>query len=270
MQVPQDTSAETREILKELEAEGKGTPAAEEPKKEEPKAEPEKVVEPDKADPPKPAKVEREERFVPVGKHNEERHKRQEAEAKAAEALARAQDLEAKLAATTNKPVSDTIDIKAKRLAEKHGIDEEFAKDLLAEASPSSALPPDLLNDLKAVKELRAAEEARAREHQQESGFEREFAEVAKEFPELANRKDDLKQLAFSEGNQNTSLRRLAIEFQHDNPSKPGRKTAETPMQGRKEVGDVIEFENMTEEQCKELDGEQFDKYVEWLGKKKK
>ncbi|NBO10134.1 MAG: hypothetical protein EBV25_00890, partial [Methylophilaceae bacterium] len=65
----------------------------------------------------------------------------------------------------------------------------------------------------------------------QETGFANEFEEVIKEFPDIKDRKEELKQLAFSEGNVNTSLRRLALEFMHDNPpAKPGRKTAEAPV----------------------------------------
>lgn len=283
IQAPQDASADTQQILKELEAEGKGTPAGQEPA---PKAEPVKAesatpeaTEETKADESQAdtasaetanKKPEREAKYVPVSKHNEERHKRQEAERRAEEAERRANELESRNNSNAaSKPSTDNVDARANRLAEKHGLEPDFVKDLLLEVTPSQTLPPELQEDIRVVKELRAQQERHAQETAQETHFNSEFGSVIKEFPELADRKEELKQLAFSEGNINTSLRRLALEFRHDNPpDKPGRRTAEAPVKASKgDLSEVIDFAEMTEEQFKGLNGEQLAQFEKWIEK---
>jgi hypothetical protein len=282
IQAPQDASPETQDILKELEAEGAGSPEGNDsntPEKEEiPEAMPEEKP-PEKSEPapekknetdgePKPEKPkapEREPKFVPVGKHNEERHKRQEAEARAAEAEKKAADLEAQIAANTSKPADD-VDARSARLAEKLGIEPELAKAIITETVQPNALSEELQAELKTAKEYRLKAEARERELNDEVFFNRDFDALAKEFPELANRKEELKELAYSEGKNHIPLRDLAIVYMHDNPTRPGRKTAESPVPMKKDAegNGVLDYENITEEQLDAMDGDEFDKYLAW------
>lgn len=299
-QAPEEASAETQEILKELETEGRGTPAGNEPAngsespEEKAKAEAEaaeKAAAEAKAKGEADAKAkadaenngddgtkknqqpERKEKFVPVQKHNEERHKRQEAEARAEEAERKAKELEDRLKVASDKPngISDEIKAAATALAEKHGLEPSFVNELLETTtkitSKQSNLPNEVLADLATLKQAKAeAEEARM-EQLQDTAFEKEFADVIKEFPDMADRKEDLKELAFSEGNINTSLRRIALEYRHDNSlDKPGRKSAEAPVHS-KEKTEVIDFAEMTEDQLKALDGKELDAYLDWLDK---
>lgn len=286
IQAVQEASAETQEILKELEAEGKGTVPGSEPapKQEEQPKEPEPKVEEPAKKPEEPKventnvdpgtntqdKTKRESKYVPVHIHNDERHKRQEAERAAQAAREEAEALRAQLNGNTDKPKTEELDTKAKRLAEKHGLEPDFIKDLLSEVAPTpSSLPADVLEDLKAVKELRTNQERQALEQKQETFFNDEFARTVAEFPDLADRKEEFKQLAFSEGKTNIPLRLLALEYRHDNGlDKPGRKTVEDPIQVSKKGTDaLIDFANMTEDQLKDLDGPAFDQYLGWLDK---
>lgn len=276
IQAPEDASAEMQEIIKELGAEGKGTPAGQEPKPEVEKGEPKTEEKPEEVVPEiedenknKQKPPDRQAKFVPVSKYNEERHKRQEIEARAAKAEQDAADLRAKFEANADKPKQEDITARAKRLADKHNLEEDFIKDLLEEATPKHNLPPELADDIKTIKEQRAQLEAQTLAATQETAFTNEFNALLKEFPDLADRKEDLKQLAFSEGNVNTSLRRIAIEYQHDNPSKPGKRSAESPSKSGGSRTEVIDFESMTEDQVDKLSGEDFDKFIEWRTKKK-
>lgn len=295
IQAPKDASAETQEILKELEAEGRGTPVGQEatnqPEKvEEPNKPAESVTPPEKAPEQeeadkkatdesgkKPDKPNREEKFVPVGKHNEERHKRQEAESRAEKAEREAAELRAQINGLSNKPTQEQVDDvreAATKLAGKHGLDAEFvaefAQTMVDIASKRNVMPKEIEAKLASFEQREAQREIEAREHAQEIGFNNEFADVLKEFPDLADRKEDLKQLATSEGNTHIPLRILAISYRHDNPpEKPGRKTAEVPTSTKKDTDEVIDFENMTEEQFKGLNDEQFGLYEKWLAKKR-
>lgn len=295
IQAPQEASAETQEILKELQEEGhqieglspeepKEEPKADpQPKKEEekPEAKPEEKPEekesekkPDQKDQPT---VDRTTKAVPVGKYNDERHKRQEVERLLDEERKAKAELEAKINTISNQPNKQELeDVReaAKKIAEKHGFEDsdfivEFADTMVALASKRNVLPQEIENKLKAFDEMKAKQEAQAIEQAQEVGFNSELETVIKEFPDLVAHKDELKQLAFMEGNEKVALRRLAIEYMHDNPVQ-GRKTAESPLPGRTGAADIIDFDNMTEAQLKDLTGEQLDQYLAHLDKKSK
>lgn len=297
IQAPQEASEETQQILKELQEEGHEIAGQ---KPEEPKDEPKADPQPEKKEEEKPADkpedksddqkpvdqvddkkkqppVDRTTKAVPVGKYNDERHKRQEAEKRAEEAERRAKELEELSNSTSNQPSKqemDTIREAAKKVAEKHGYDNaefiaEFAETIVAEASKRNVLPKEIEAKLKAFDDQRAEQQARDLEVAQETGFNTEFSEVIKEFPDLVDHKDDLKQLAFMEGNEKTALRRLALEYMHDNPVQ-GRKTVEAPLPGRTDTTDVIDYNNITEEQFKNLTPKQMDEYMDHLDKKSK
>ncbi len=302
IQDPSESSAEMQEILNELESEGntiEGKPEvkAEEPKpepKKEPAKEPEPVVEEKKPEPPAtdPDKKEpenkapqRASKFVPVDKYSDERHKRQDAEARASAAETRAKELEDKINGLGGKPGGEDLDdvkAAATELAQKHGVDEEFAKDfaekIVGIASKRNVVPQEIAAQLADLKKAKEEAESARQEIVQEQGFNKEFEDLVKSFETdparssyLAERKDELKQLVFSEGNVNTSLRRIALEYLHDNPPPaPGRKSAEAPVKISRNADDVIDFAEMTEDQLKALDGENLDKYLDWLDKKQK
>ena len=291
IQAPEDASAETQEVLKELAAEGheiagqqpKETPTDKdqqagshddkhEDKSKDPKPKDEKPVDTPPKDqqeqtPDKTERKPRESKFVPVGIHNEERHKRQEAEQRAAEAERRATDLQSKLDAHDHKPSDDTLDEvqkAAEQVAEKHNLDPDFVKDfaktIVSIASKRAVLPRDISDQLAAFKAAQDEQNARNTEHQQEQGFDNEFNQVIKEFPDLAPHKEELKQRAFSEGYLNTPLRTIAVEYIHDNPVQ-GRKTAEGSGNGRAGSPEVLDYDNLTEEQFRNLSDKQLDEY---------
>jgi len=293
IQVKQETSAETQEILAELQNEGheiegvaqapaKTEAPKEEPKKEEPTPETKKddktpALDNVETNKPQP-KIERTSQYVPVGKHNEERHKRQEAETRAERAEAQAKELADKIKELSSRPVSaentNEIQAAAKSLAEKHGLDgdflQEFAETVVGIASKKTVVPAELREEVELLKKERARLEEDHRMKMQEVHFEKELSSVLGEFPELAGHKEDIRQIAFSEENVNVSLRRLALEYIHDHPEvsrAQGRRSAESASNvsaPKAEKVEAYDFENMTEEKFKELNEEELDRYLEW------
>lgn len=266
IQATENASPEIQAILNELETENKVPEVQKEP--EAPVVEEKPPVEE-----VKPPVVERASKFVPVSKHNEERHKRQEAEAMRDAAKQEAESLRAQLAAANTKPdeqKENKVKSIATRLAEKHGLEPDFVEDFATEmanlAGERAVLPKDLEAKLAAFEKVQQEANAHAEEIQQEKAFDAEFSEVLKEFPDLADQKEEIKQLAFSEDNVNTKLRLLALAYQHDNAKTPGRKTMESPTSVRSSAK-VIDYKEMTTEQLADLDGAEFDKYAEWLRK---
>ncbi len=296
IQAPEQASADTQEILNELAKEGheiegltpaepKPTPPVEKPVvkpevKPDVKPEATQTKEPkdQKESDTKPNKP-REPLYVPVKTHNDERHKRQDAEARATAAEARNKELEAKIGDVKTKPTVselDTIRETATKMAEEAGYDPEFmtkfAETIVATARKGTMSTQEIEQKLaglaNAEQSFKQKEQELAQEKlkiEQAQGFETEFAGVIKEFPDLADAKEELKQLAFAAGNESTSLRRLAAEYLHDNP--PGKNTAEAPFQGKRDSSDVIDYANITEEQLDSLDRKQLDEYYSWLEK---
>jgi len=294
IQAPETASQEVQDVFKELESEGfeisGREPKAEEPKAPETPKEPEKKEEQPKEpeespevenesveEEKKPAKTERTPRSVPVVKYNEERHKRQDAESRAIAAEKEAQELRAKLNVLPEKPTEaqlDDVKETAKELAEKHGLDESLANDLANSiakiASKRAVLPKEINEQIEALKQANQQLERERLEKSQEVAFENEFDSILKEFPDLADQKKEIKELAFSEENINTSLRRIALEYLHDNPKKAGRKTAESPTPKRNsENSESIDFSSLTDDQIDAMSGAQLDAYIEWAKGKK-
>jgi len=263
---------ETAEILKELEAEGHSIegkepkieeptpeePKVEEPKTDEPESEPEKVE-----DQPKVEKPKREVQAVPVNKYNEERHKRQEAERKLAE-------LEAQRSTPTIEVSGDVKDV-ANQFAEKHGLDADLVTELFDTATKLTAKNTSGLSD-EEIKELRALRET-ARQQAESLAFDNDFSGVAKtlekEGLDITGHKDQIKQLAYTEGYTSTSLRAIALEYAHDNGLlTKGRKTLEPKQAGRVVESEAIDFDSLSEEQAKALPDDQWEKFVDHQIKK--
>lgn len=287
---------DTVEALKELESEGhelqdnilKSKPEAPKPAEPTPpKAEDKKPVEPNKddaanKDPKDPnksddpdkgkPKTDRQTRTVPVNVHNEERHKRQEAEKLAAE-------LQAKLdgKGVDDKPKSAQTDNDIRKfatdLAEKHGLDAEFlgefAESIVNMARKGNVLPENITKQLEKFDKISSELETQKTIQEQDQGFNAEYAEILKEFPDLKSDevKDALKEIAFSEGYTATPLRTIAIEYMHDHPVEKGRKTIEGRDGGGSVSRDaeVIDFANLTEEQFANLTPAQMDQYDKWM-----
>lgn len=268
-----------KEVLEEIAAEENGNKAtpAETPaepiepvKTEEIKTE--EAVEDKTDDTEPPAKPNREVKYVPVGKHNEERHKRQEAEKLAADREIRIKELEAQF--NNSKPSEDNKDDiaeAAKLLAERNGMDADlttdFVKSIVDIAAKRNVLPDEIKQKLDNFEQMTERARLAENETNQEKGFEKEFAAIVTEFPHLADQKDALKQIVFSEDNINTPLRPLALEYMHDNPSpQDGKKSAETPTQGGSRT-EAVDFSSMTEEQFAGLSEEQMVLYDQWSAK---
>lgn len=285
IQVPEGASndPELKDVLDSLKADGHeivdpSKPSEEAPKEPEapevkPPEEAPKPEEPKEETPaePKPEAPKRESKFVPVGKYNEERHKRQELETRAERAEREAQELRERLEEETNRPskeAEDELKTTAKQFAEKHGVDEAFVTELFETASKlttrNTGLPKEVLDDIASIKEVRAQAEAAAQEAAQETGFNHEFDAVLKEFPDLADQKSALKELAFSEGRTNVPLRLIALEYRHDNGlDARGRKTAEAPVH-TKDKAKVIDYANVTDDQIKTMSLEEFEEYSKY------
>jgi hypothetical protein len=304
-QVSQSPSAEAQELMAEMRSEGfvfegddkaKADPvapeaeadapkdaekAAEEPeKKPEPEAKPEEDQRPDV----KEEKTERTSRYVPVSKHNEERHKRQDAEKKAQEAESRYMELKAEIEAlrTRQAPKDPTVSVKDRiaKLAETHNVDPAFASDLadsLMEGVRSATqMPQDLVQRLERFEASQKEAEMKALEAKQELFFEQEFAKAAEEYPALVSRKEELKQAAFSEEGAKVPLRYLVLELLHENPdiaASKGRRSAETSSSmSRERRADPAsdDFEHMTEEKLLSMKDAEVDRYYEWVKANKK
>lgn len=266
---------DTQEILNELEAEGNTIegreakveePAAEEPKVEEPqKPTEEPASEPAKAeDEPETPKAPRSVQAVPVGKYNEERHKRQEAEKRAA-------DAEAQLAGRSPSTAPTEINEAVAKLAEKHGIDAEILTDLATTITDAVGQKVAIPDDYKqAIDQLREM----TQKQQEEAAYEADFGTVAKaladEGLDITGHKDKIKELAYTEGYTGTSLRAIALEYAHDNGLlSQGRKTAERSSGGRALAETtVIDFDSISEAEAKKLPDDQWEKYVEHQIKK--
>ncbi len=309
IQAPEDASPESQSILDELEAEGhqiegrepkepekkEEEPTEEKPKgdeSEEPKPKPDEEKPEDKEESEEQEETEEEPqkqpqkraaKYVPVKKHNEERHKRQEAERRAEEAERAAAELREQLEGADDKPSKQNLDeVKeaATKLAEKHGLEkefvEEFAETIVGIAEKRNVLPSEISEKLASLEAAKAEAEAEKAELQQEKYFEDEFTDLVKGFGQdtkegayLAERKEELKQLAFSEGNVNTTLRRIALEYLHDNPPpEPGKKSAEEPYAGKKHgESKVIDFVDITDEDFAKMSYDEIEEYEAWRAK---
>jgi hypothetical protein len=227
-------------------------PEAEKPKEEEPKDE-------DDTEADKP-KVERSVKAVPVRKYNELRHELQEAKKQ----LAEKQQAEKPNASKPDQALTPEITDAVKAVAAKHKIEDpslllDLANTIAEAVGRKAAIPADILLAAEQWKKSTAAQ-------QEELGFQNDFATVSKEFPQIADHKDKLKELAYTEGNEKTPLRSLAIEYMHDSGMfESGRKTAEhATATGTGRGAEVIDFDNVTDEQFKGMPPDAQAKFIQY------
>lgn len=247
------------EVAAELEAEqvaAEVKPEVEAPK-EEPKKEPE--VKPEVQAPPKeevPEKKaerpDRETRSVPIKKANAWRHEAQEAKAKAAE-------LEQKLAemqAAGEQAKANDIELIAKEVAGEDASPEVVKR--ILEASKKFSRP-EVPEEYKSVLALKQQLESQA----EEQGFSRELSQVLTKFPELTGHEADLKEAAYTLGNEKIPLDLLAYRLRDElnlsakPPSAEGRaaQAASEP---------ELDFGNLTDAQLEKLSDQDLDKFIAW------
>jgi hypothetical protein len=124
----------------------------------------------------------------------------------------------------------------AKKLAEKHGFDEDFVEDLLGAA------------EAKATKKLQAQFEAAEKERQMEKiekAFDNEFQKMLKLYPDMEGKRTAIKNLAFSKPYSKKTLNEIVEEvFISD-----GSDSSETDTKPKSsELPEKIDFANMSDD----------------------
>jgi hypothetical protein len=254
--LPAEVSPETLKVLEAIKQDGEIIEGVDLPEnKETPEAkEEESTEETESEEESKPEKQVRDSKFVPVGKFNQFRKENAALKKQLVEL-----DDKIKVMSAQPKGIETEIADKARDFAGKYGFDEVQARDLLqivADIADKKATNLDLQKKVELY-------EAERQKMEEDRGFEKEFAEVSKTYPELASVKDDFKRLSFTEGYERTPLPVLAAWYSKE--FKP-RVTAEHAVKGKS--SEVIDFENLTEEQLKALPEKEFLKYMSYQDKK--
>lgn len=261
----QDTAQDPRSIAEEVIKELEQTQL--EAEKAEPAKEPEKAPEPEKSEvksEPKAepdgakaeVKTERPERkpqFIPVAKANAWRHEANEYKSKAAE-------LEAKLA-EANKAIEQAkvvdLDARAKEIAGEDASPEVVRR--ILEAAKEFAPKQEPNEDMSSLLELKKQLE----QQKEEQSFQQDLNQTLAKFPELKGHESELKELAYAEGNEKTPLKFLAYQLREDLNLSPAPPSAEGKS-ASPAVATEIDFENLSEEEVKNLSDEDTDKLIKW------
>lgn len=125
----------------------------------------------------------------------------------------------------TKKAIGD----KVKAYAEKHGMSEEAALDLVMLVKGENALDADTKVVIEKSQNLIKKQEA-------EEKFNQELADFINEFPEAADQKDVLRAKAFEKDNLNRSLFEIYHRFAKPEESAPKKKTGEASRPARSTV----------------------------------
>lgn len=254
MPTPQEIEEAVSAATAEIEAqEIKPKPAEAAPAEPEPDktaAEPEKPKEPEaepeaNAEKPKARRTE----FIPAPKFHEVRHELQTAKQENKELRDRLAAIEA------GKSAAPQSEEDINQMAEKYDLKPEVIADLvsLAAKRATPAAPKDLEERLAKIEaeRLKAEDEARYRSEQDD---------VLNRFPELKPYSKDLKQLAYSQGNESVPLEYLALKLRHD----LNLTEAVAPAEGASAppAGKVRDYDNLSEEDVAKLSGEELDRYI--------
>lgn len=276
-QTPAIPDEETRQILEELEAEGKAdTPKPETPKakeksdatptskgKDTAKETPEPKDETPDEEEETPPEIKRQIKTIPYEtfkKYKEKWRKRtDEATAKVRE------EYEGKIKELSTTPPSPERADDIKQLAEEYGLDEKLVSGLVdiaaKRAKPNIDIDPNILKQIKETQEQKA----------QDDMFEQEFKELSEEFPEAKENKNKLKDLAFDQRFYRTPLKDIFIYLRGVGEISAPKKSAEGSRGGSKIGAGKVEFkENMSEEEITAMSDEEFDEYSEWLSSQSK
>lgn len=218
-----------------------------EPPKEEPKAEPEKpeakepepVKEPAKAEPRPRRKPE----LIPAVKFHETRHELQAEREKS-------KRLEEELAAekaVKSKPAQDRVS----EVAAKHGLDPAVVADIV------SLVPQGESTDVKAINAKLASIEADKAKVADELRYRSDEDSVLGKFPELKPYAKDLKEMAYTEGNESIPLDLLALKLRHElnlTDSVAPAEGSRTPPSGKPRDLDDLSEDDFAKLSDKELD----------------
>jgi hypothetical protein len=171
------------------------------------------------------------------------------------------------------RPVSATAEAQAKALAEKHNISEELALDLVKLNPGQATLPPEVMEKLNALDDIkleRAAQEA-------QQAFSTEFDTVKDaikaEYPyatdkELSQMKDRLFELAHSEQYHTVPLEEIfrgRSEFR--GAIQPPTAGGEEQRGGSHVPTEIVDFANVSEEDIGKMDADTFEKYSDFMAK---
>jgi len=204
---PRFPDEETKKIVEQMKAEGQEAPVSEEPKPEEPKEEPkekepEKPEEPEQkpeSEEPEPVKVEepkgeegkkveekpkKREVLIPITKVKQnEKILRDESEKKLQEKDREISDLKNKIATLESGSSGDQVDKISKiatDVASRHDASPELVSDILKSAAElqqqGTTLPKEVLDQLEAVKAIKAEMDERKRADEIVAHFDDEFA----------------------------------------------------------------------------------------------
>lgn len=157
-------------------------------------------------------------------------------------------------------PPANRDDIKS--LADKYAVDENLVNDLvgLVSSKTKTDIPQDLKDKLDFVSSLYD-------EKKQETGFEKEFSALEKDYPEVKDNKDQLKELAFTDGYQNKSL--FEIYFRSVKKDIPIKKKSAEPSRGGSQASvKSIDFSTVTEEDIEKMGSKEFEEYQNYLSSK--
>ena len=210
--------------------------------------------------PEEPPKVEEEEeelpkrplRAIPIPKYQAEKSKWREREQ---ELEATITELNEKLETIAPKETSAEI----KKLAEEYGVDENFIRKLADLTVKKSQIPRQYLKSLE--------------ETYQEKQFDKEFSQVATEFPEINSSEIKAKLHDLATGySEEVPLRTLVIEFKHDNPDlfKPKQKTIESGTPGASQIKELTDFDSVTPQDIAKMTPQQVDEYGRYMEEKEK
>lgn len=222
-------------------------------------------------------KPERDISLIPAYKFKIEESKREKAEAALAEANNKIEEL-SKLKGELSKTDEEDLDKAIEIFAEEHGTDPKFAKGLKDLILKGQKLPADVQEKLKEIDNLKQFKETQTQTEKiaqavkvYESDFDKEVLPLIKaENPEVSTDvilkiKESMKSVAFSEGYNTLPLKEIfhakRATFEIPAP-KEGKKTTEGDRSGVVRADTEVDFDNMTEEQFKNLSDADTEKYL--------
>ena len=225
----------------------------------------------------KPVEVKRDMSFVPAYKLKIVESQKEATEKELADAKARIESLSKQpdnLNTEDKKNLEDAIKI----LSEKHNVDPELLKDIKSLVENKNSMPKDVEEKLKLVDTLleeKTNKDDQVKLQQLEISYTAEFEKdvlplLKVENPKISDEailkiKEDMKVLAFSEGYNILSLKKIWLA-EKDSFKIPTnvehRKTTEDDKSGKTRSATEIDFDNMSEEKFKNLSDADTEKYL--------
>lgn len=243
-----------------------------EAKKEEPTPEPAPEVKPEE----KQAKPEREHSFVPAWKLKVAEDQKAKAEARHQEALAEIERLSRKTEMTHSEKQDLSDEISS--LADEYGVDKGFLSRLEKSILAKSSTPKEITEKLKELDVIKAEINKKHEETAYSQEFDKDIIPLIRaENPEISESalsqiKDILKTYAYSEEYGKLPLSKIYKAEREGLPipaPAPRKKSAESSRSGTIRANDDIDFDNMTEEQFKNLPGEKMLEFARYKAGRK-